>query len=173
MVLVLWLCTGSERNVSKLTLDGVDVMGERLAQEVGLVSYFFLKESGKLYWVYSIYLWSGFIFMFFFSSSLRLCFCHLKIPHTIWYSSLFIMLLKIKFFCPSFLGLFLVFYIHAHTISSDTLLDFFLIYMYLFLIPSFLFLCTCIITCLSQSCLFCLLAVSSLPNFRLHLTMLV
>lgn len=45
VVLVLWLCTGSERNVSKLTLDGVDVMGERLAQEVGLVSYFFWRKA--------------------------------------------------------------------------------------------------------------------------------
>ena len=26
---------GSEKNMSKLTLDGVDVMGERLAEEVG------------------------------------------------------------------------------------------------------------------------------------------
>lgn len=28
-------CTGSERNTSTLTFDGVDVMGERLADEVG------------------------------------------------------------------------------------------------------------------------------------------
>lgn len=28
------MIAGSERNVSTLTLDGVDVMGERLAQEV-------------------------------------------------------------------------------------------------------------------------------------------
>lgn len=27
---------GSERNVAKLSLDGVDVMGERLAEEVGI-----------------------------------------------------------------------------------------------------------------------------------------
>lgn len=36
---LVWLTrlhAGSERNVSKLTLDGVDVMGERLAEEVGL-----------------------------------------------------------------------------------------------------------------------------------------
>lgn len=28
------MISGSERNVAKLTLDGVDVMGERLAEEV-------------------------------------------------------------------------------------------------------------------------------------------
>lgn len=29
-----FLFVGSERNMNKLTLDGVDVMGERLAEEV-------------------------------------------------------------------------------------------------------------------------------------------
>lgn len=31
---ILELFPGSERNVAKLTLDGVDIMGERLAEEV-------------------------------------------------------------------------------------------------------------------------------------------
>lgn len=35
--LVNFVFSGSERNVSKLTLDGVDVMGERLAEEVGSI----------------------------------------------------------------------------------------------------------------------------------------
>lgn len=44
-----WLtCSaGSERNVSKLTLDGVDVMGERLAEEVGFS--FKILESPYIY----------------------------------------------------------------------------------------------------------------------------
>lgn len=37
LLLVNFVFSGSERNVSKLTLDGVDVMGERLAEEVGSI----------------------------------------------------------------------------------------------------------------------------------------
>lgn len=36
---------GSERNVSKLTLDGVDVMGERLAEEVSVHIFGFYSNS--------------------------------------------------------------------------------------------------------------------------------
>lgn len=32
------MISGSERNVAKLTLDGVDVMGERLAEEVFILN---------------------------------------------------------------------------------------------------------------------------------------
>lgn len=37
--------SGSERNVSKLTLDGVDVMGERLAEEVCLINLMLHKSQ--------------------------------------------------------------------------------------------------------------------------------
>lgn len=35
---IIWYA-GSERNIAKLTLDGVDVMGERLAEEVDFFGY--------------------------------------------------------------------------------------------------------------------------------------